>query len=336
MSDENDLPDIIPIYINGNLYWMPKAYLKDLGERIEKLEKEVKRLGNLSSAQFQTNINLTRKLLELEKNQKILQQLIPLDWQQKENTKEIAELGNKIKGLEGFAHSHIDDKQRRRMIEDIAELKEKQEYDDDELRVEVARHIEIIGNHEANIAELKEHLEITDEFIPDMQLTLDNQERQHGEIAELKSALFKHLQYEGDPLWEELGGEKESLIEREEVACEQDTLPLRDDSKPTEPKYYPVTSLCNDYDECSLCPEDPKFCDLNEHVEKEEEESQDDYEAKIYADFVKHYEGYWINKHNKLIEEFLEKLKFVYNRICITGTYGSLRDLMKEYEERLK
>jgi hypothetical protein len=135
---------------------------------------------------------------------------------------------------------------------------------------------------------------------------------------------------------QKLGGEKESLIEREEVACEQDTLPLRDDSKPTEPKYYPVTSLCNDYDECSLCPEDPKFCDLNEHVEKEEEESQDDYEAKIYADFVKHYEGYWINKHNKLIEEFLEKLKFVYNRICITGTYGSLRDLMKEYEERLK
>jgi hypothetical protein len=241
MSDENDLPDTIPIFLNGNLYWMPKAYLKDLGERIEKLEKEVKRLGNLSSAQFQTNINLTRKLLELEKNQKILQQLIPLDWQQKENTKEIAELGNKIKGLEGFAHSHIDDKQRRRMIEDIAELKEKQEYDDDELRVEVARHIEIIGNHEANIAELKEHLEITDEFIPDMQLTLDNQERQHGEIAELKSALFKHLQYEGDPLWEELGGEKESLIEREEVACEQDTLPLRDDSKPTEP------NACDEY-----------------------------------------------------------------------------------------
>ena len=32
------------------------------------------------------------------------------------------------------------------------------------------------------------------------------------------------------------GGEKESLNEREEVACDRDTLPLRDDSKPPEPK----------------------------------------------------------------------------------------------------
>ena len=36
-----------------------------------------------------------------------------------------------------------------------------------------------------------------------------------------------------------------------------------------EPKYYPISSLCNDYDECSLCPEDQKGCDLNELRENE-------------------------------------------------------------------
>jgi hypothetical protein len=40
---------------------------KDCGEQYNELKKEVKRLGNLSSTQHQTNINLTNKLLELEK-----------------------------------------------------------------------------------------------------------------------------------------------------------------------------------------------------------------------------------------------------------------------------
>jgi len=79
------------------------------------------------------------------------------------------------------------------------------------------------------------------------------------EMSEFNHELLKELS----------GGEIESLNEREEVACNKDTLPLRDDSKPPEPKIYSEKEL---------------------------------------TEYFERYEGYWKKKHDEAIAKFLEDI----------------------------